>query len=78
MALKISFTSVKPKIHPTTPVQGRYHLTVDGDETVGSVLARFGLGTDGMIALKNGVHAGFQDTVGDGDLIDYLLVVAGG
>jgi sulfur carrier protein ThiS len=78
MALKISFTSVKPKMEPTTPIKGRYLLTIEGGATVGSVLERFGLGTEGMIALKNGIHADLNDAVNNGDTIDYLLVVPGG
>jgi len=78
MTLKISFTSVKPNIQPSPPVHGRFHLQAAPGETAGSLLTRFGLASAGMMVLKNGIHADFNDPVADGDLIDYLLVVAGG
>lgn len=53
-------------------------MEVKAGDSIGTLLAQFNVSREGIIALKNGVHAGFEEPVKQGDEINFILVVVGG
>lgn len=76
--VKVRLVGVEPKTEPGDPRQGWYCLEAGPGCTVAAVLARFGLGADGLSVLRNGFHAGAEDPVADHDELHVFLKSLGG
>lgn len=78
MIIKVRLAGIEPKKEPTRSDNGCYTLEFERPQTVGRILARFGLNASGLLVLRNGNHADVDDPVADNDELNIYLMHLGG